>query len=212
MLVDPDSAARRSMRDELQATPELVVTAAVDSGNDALELITHYRPDVAVLELEVPPLDGIELTRRISDHHPGVRVLIHSECADTERQLEAFQAGAAGFLAKGASTEVLVGAVRSLLRGAAVVPRHLETIMLERLRSLPEAGNGMRPIKSSLTPREWEVADLMAQGFDTMQIAAKLVLSVGTVYTHIKHILRKLGVHSREEAIAAFNRMRTPGN
>jgi len=210
VLAEPDATLRRRMRDDLQATPDLVVTAAVGGGNDALELITHYRPDVAILELLVPPLSGIDLTRRITARLPGVRVLIHSACAEIDRQMEAFQAGASGFLAKGASPGVLVGAVRSLLRGAAVVPRHLETIMVERLRAIPEEGNGMRPIRSTLTPREWEVADLMTQGLGTTEIAAELVLAEGTVYTHIKNILRKLDVHSREEAIAATNRMRTP--
>lgn len=211
VLADPDPVARRRMRDQLQVTPDLIVAADVGRGVNALELITHYRPDIAVLELFIPPLDGIELTRRISDDLPGVRVLIHSACDEVDVQLRAFRAGAAGFLAKGSAPGVLAAAARALIRGEAVVPRQLATIMVEQLRSLPRSGNGMRPIRSPLTSREWEVADLMAQGMDTKQIAAELVLSEDTVYTHIKHILRKLGVHSREDAIAAANRLRTPG-
>jgi two-component system nitrate/nitrite response regulator NarL len=212
VICDPDDAARREARDQLQAARGIAVAADVADGVEALDLIAHFRPDVVILELEVPPLDGSALIQRSIGAYPEARVLIHTSTEDIGAQLEAFRAGALGLVRKGSKRGVLPRAVRSLLDGTAVVPRDLETAMVDLLWSLPPVGNGMRPVRSALTQREWEIADLMAQGMSTKEIAAHLTLSEDTIYTHVKHILSKLGVHTRQEAVEVANRLRQPGS
>jgi len=211
VIADPDADVRRGVRDVLQDEGGFVVVAGAGDGTEALELITFYRPDIALIGLELPGLDGIALTRRIATDMPEVRVLIFSAKDDHESQLDAFRAGASGFVSKRIDASAVANAAKGVLRGEAAVSRDLAMSLVKRLRAMPESGSGLRPVKSNLTPREWEVADLMAKGLDTKEIAAELVLSEDTVYTHIKHILRKLDVHTREDAVEATNRMREPG-
>ncbi len=206
MIADPDPEVRRGVRDVLQDEGSFVVVASAGTDTEALELITYYRPDIALIGF-----DGIDLTKRIAADMPQVRVLVFSARDDDESQLEAFRAGASGFVSKRIDTSGVANAAKGLLRGEAAVSRGLAMSLVERLRRLPDYGSGLRPVRSSLTPREWEVVDLMAKGLDTKEIAAELVLSENTVYTHIKHLLAKLDVHTRDEAVAVTNRMRDPG-
>lgn len=211
-IVDPDASARRDLRDALQEEGFVVVGGAADT-TEATELITYYRPEIAVLELEYPGAgtSGVELIRRIAEDAPEVRILVYSSTDAEDDQLAAFRAGADGFVSKRIDSGGLASAAKGVLRGEAAVSRGLAMSLVERLRSLPESGSGMRPVKSKLTPREWEVVDLLSQGLDTKQMAAELVLSEETVYMHVKNLLRKLDVHTREEAVEATNRMREPG-
>ncbi len=211
VIAEPETKTRRGIRDALRDEAGFVVVASAGDGTEALELITFYRPDIALIELELPGLGGLELTERIATEMPEVGILIFSSRDDDETQLQAFRAGASGFVSKRVDTSGVASAVRGVLRGEAAVSRTLAMSLVERLRALPDSGTGMRPVRSKLTPREWEVADLMSEGLGTGQIANKMVLSEGTIYTYIKHILRKLDVHSREEAIRETNRMREPG-
>jgi DNA-binding NarL/FixJ family response regulator len=209
-IVDPDASARRELRDALQEEGFVVVGGAADT-REAIKLISYYRPEIAVLELDYPGAGGVELIRRIAAEMPAVRILVYSSADAEESQLKAFRAGADGFVSKRIDSRGLASAAKGVLRGEAAVSRGLAMSLVERLRSLPESGTGMRPVKSKLTPREWEVVDLISQGLNTKQMAAELVLSEETVYTHVKHLLRKLDVHTRKEAVEATNRMREPG-
>lgn len=210
VIADPSPETRREVRDVLQ-DHGLVVAATAADGFEALELVTYYRPDVAVIEIDLPGVHGVDLLQRIAVAAPGVSVLVFSARDDEATQLETFRVGASGFVSKQAGPRAVANATKGVLRGEAAVSRGLAMKLVERVRSLPEGGIGLRPVKSDLTPREWEVVDLVAKGLGTKEIAADLVLSEETVYTHIKHVLRKLDVHTREEAVAAVNRMRGPG-
>ena len=141
---------------------------------------------------------------------PEVRVLIFSRDDREDTQLEALQQGASGFLSKNVPVETVARVVQSVVRGEAAISRSTTMRLIERLRLLPEGGTGMRPVRSPLTPREWEVLDLLCQRKDTREIADALVLSEETVYTHAKNLLRKLDVHSREEAVDAAQQLRRP--
>ncbi len=209
-IADPDAGSRREVRDALQ-DEGFVVVGGASAPTEAMELISYYRPEIAVVELEYPSGGGIELIRRIAAEAPEVSVLVYSGTDAESDQLTAFRSGADGFVSKRFDGKGLASAAKGVLRGEAAVSRGLAMSLVERLRCLPESGTGMRPVKSKLTPREWEVVDLMAQGLSTKQVAAELVLSEETVYTHVKHLLRKLDVHTREEAIEMTNRMREPG-
>ena len=129
---------------------------------------------------------------------------------DQDVQVRALRAGAAGFLSKNASIESILRALRSVAGGEAAVTRSLTSHLVELLRSTAENGIGMRPVKSPLTTREWEVLDLICAGDSTREISAKLFLSEDTVYSHTKSILRKLGVHSRTDAVAMAAQLRRP--
>src|SRR5947209_11397362 len=125
--------------------------------------------------------------------------------------MHVLRAEAARFQCKDASTESVTRALRAVAHGEAAISRHLTMRLVEMMRRTSENGIGLRPVKSVLTSREWEVLDLMCAGAATREIADALFLSEDTVYSHSKSILRKLGVHSRGEAVIAAERLRSPG-
>jgi NarL family two-component system response regulator LiaR len=210
VIGDADPIARRVIRDALQDQAGFVIPGDASSGREVVELSLYYRPDVTLMEVSLPGLDGLTATRRIRDEAPEVRVLIFSREDAEEIQLEALRAGACGFLSKDVPLETVARAVRSVVRGESAFSRKVTMRLVERLRHFPEGGTGIRPVRSPLTEREWEILDFFCQGKDTKQIAEALVLSEDTIYTHSKNVLRKLNVHSRQEAVEAARRLRVP--
>jgi two-component system, NarL family, response regulator LiaR len=210
VIGDSDPLARRVIRDALQDGAGFIIPAEASSGPEAIELSLHYRPEVTLMEAALPGINGLVATRRIRATSPEVRVLIFARDDREEIQLEALQAGACGFVSKNVPVERLPRIVESVVSGEAAISRKLTMRLIERLRLLPENGTGMRPVRSPLTAREWEVLDLLCERRTTREIAESLVLSEETVYSHSKNLLRKLNVHSREEAIEAAEQLRQP--
>src|SRR3954451_6453313 len=207
IIADDDPFARRMIKDSLQRSG-VVVIAEAQNGREAVELCLHYRPDVLLMDVVMPELDGIAATRRIVKEIPEQRVVLLTSAGEEEMGMVGLRAGASGFLTKDVDIDSLPQALRGANRGEAAISRRLSMRLVEQLRRAPETATGMRPVKSPLTPREWEVIDLLYEGKTTDEIADALVLSRETVRSHVKNILRKLGVTSREEAVEAAQRMR----
>ena len=207
IIADDDPFARRIIKDALQAAG-ITVVAEARNGLEAVELVLHYRPDVALMDVVMPEVDGITATRRIVKQIPGQLVIMLTTGHDDALGVVALRAGAAGFLTKDLDIGALPRALLGALSGEAAISRRMAMRLIEHLRHAPEGSRGMRPVRSSLTQREWEVIDLMADRLTTEQMAERLVLSSETVRTHVKHILRKLDARSREEALAAAARLR----
>jgi NarL family two-component system response regulator LiaR len=207
VIADPDPLARRAIRDELQQLPRFVVAAEATDGVEALELCRHYRPELLITEAVLPRIDGVELTRRLATDAPGVQVLLFAVSADPELEMRALRAGAQGFLRKAVGIAAVGPSLSAIARGEAAVSRALTMRLIERLRQVPEAGRGVRPVRSNLTTREWEVLDMLVTGESVSAIAQTLYLSQDTVYSHTKSIMRKLGVGNRHDAVEAAERL-----
>jgi NarL family two-component system response regulator LiaR len=207
IVADDDPLARRVVRDALEAGG-IVVIAEASTGREAVELSLHYKPDVVLMDLVMPDGDGIQATRRILAREPDLEVVILTSSDDDDIGIVGLRAGASGFLNKRAGVEALPRALRGAAAGEAVVSRRMTMRLVDSMRRAPTDGAGLRPVRSRLTPREWEVLDLLCAGQSTDEIADTLVLSSETVRSHIKNLLRKLGVSSRQAAVEEARKLR----
>jgi DNA-binding NarL/FixJ family response regulator len=194
VVVDDHALHRDGTRQILQAHPDLQVVGDADSGELALAVINQLRPDVVLMDIRLPGMNGIEATRRVTQHHPDVRVLIVSAYDEDEYVRGALAAGAAGYLRKTAPGEELVQAVRAVAGGASVLHSGLTARLLLSSRR-PERG------VADLTERELEVLSLLAAGLHNRELAARMDISTRTVERHCNNIYAKLGVGSRTEAV-----------
>jgi DNA-binding NarL/FixJ family response regulator len=207
IVADDDALVRRVLRDVLQRAG-IVVIAEASGGREAVELTLYYKPDVVLMDVLMPGTDGIAATREILSGLPGAKVVMLSSSEDEELGLLTLRLGACGYLSKSVNIESIPRALRAAADGEAVVPRRLTARLLEAIRRTREDSAGIRPVRSPLTAREWEVLDLLCQRLSTDEIADTLVLSSETVRSHIKSILRKLRVSSRAEAVAIAEELR----
>ena len=206
IIADDDPFARRMIKQGLRAAG-IVVIAEASNGREAVELVLHYRPDVVLMDVVMPELDGIAAMRRILKQIPDQLIVMLTSGADEDIGMISLRAGAAGFLSKEVEIDVLPRALLGALSGEAAISRRMSMRLIEQLRHTPHGTRGMRPVRSPLTQREWDVIELLAEELTTDQIAERLVLSSETVRSHVKNILRKLHAHSRVEAVAAAQRI-----
>jgi NarL family two-component system response regulator LiaR len=208
IIGDGDRASRRAMRDRLQEGGVTVIAEAA-TGRETLELSVFYKPDVVLVETLLPDTDGVTVTRELAARIPSTAIVLLSETEDPELGLMALRAGAQGFLGRDIGLNALPRALRAASDGEAVISRRLTMRIIDGMRRVREDGAGLRPVRSRLTSREWEVLDLLCEQLSTDEIADTLVLSPETVRSHIKNLLRKLGVRSRREAVEQARRLRS---
>jgi DNA-binding NarL/FixJ family response regulator len=205
VIADDDPFARRVIKDALAGSGALVIAEA-RNGREAVELARHHRPDVVIMDVVMPELDGIGATREILKENPHQLVIVLTGAeAEEELGLLALRVGAAGFLSKDASVDALPRTVEAVRAGEIAVPRRMTRRVIEQLRSAGDS-YGTPSVKSPLTPREWEVVGLLKAARSTDEIATELMLSTETVRYHVKNILRKLHAGSRQEAVALADR------
>ncbi len=208
VLVDDHELARDGLRDMLADLPGVEVVGEAADGREALELCRRVRPDLVLMDLRMPRMDGLAATRAIKGEFPETSVLVMTMHENPDYLLEAIQAGAAGYVLKDAAQDEVLSAVGGVLSGESPLAPELAARLLRRLATeVGEPANGSLPKRESariteqLTPREIEVLELLAQGKTNPQIAEDFVLSVGTVKNHVEHIIAKLGVSDRTQAV-----------
>jgi two-component system, NarL family, response regulator LiaR len=208
IIADGDRDSRRSIRDRLQQSG-ITVIAEAGSGREAVELSVFYKPDVLLADALLPDADAVAVIRGVLARAPGIAIVLLSASDDAELGLVGLRAGASGFLSKSVGLDALPRALRAAHCGEAVISRQLTMRIIDGMRRVRDDGAGLRPVRSRLTSREWEVLDLLCEAQSTDQIAETLVLSPETVRSHIKNLLRKLGVRSRREAVEQAKRLRS---
>jgi len=208
LIVDDDPLVRSALRSDMDERRGIHVAGSVADAEAAIAAVVECRPDVVLLDGELPGPDTATLTRRMRRRAPDVHIVVFSSDADDETGIRGLRAGAVGFLTKDVTTEALARSLRGVLRGEAAVSRALALKIVQHLRDMPDAGRGMRPVWSPLTSREWEVLDLVCASRSTRAMAADLGLSVETVRTHVKRVLAKLGARSRADAAEIAGRLR----
>lgn len=208
VLIEDHTLVREGTAELLQRDPGLTVIGQTGSGEDALELLAELLPDVILVDVELPGMNGIELARLVAERHPEVRVLILSAYDDYAYVIGALESGVAGYLLKTATAGELGDAVRAAAGGALV----LDKAISRRLTSRWRTGAGDQP--AALTARETDVLRLIAQGLSNKQIATQLGLGLRTVESHVSNVLSKLGLASRTEAAlyAVSHRVVPPGH
>src|SRR3954470_4945304 len=200
IVADDDAFARRVVRTALQDAG-IIVAAEAGTGSQAVELTLFYEPDIVLMDVVMPGLDGISAMRAILRSRPDQLIILLTS-ADDEVGLVGLQAGAFGFLNKDLNIDALPRAVYGAMAGEAAISRSMGTRLLTQFRrNAPSVSAGMRPVRSELSSREWEVLDLLCERKTTDAMASELFLSPETVRSHIKAIYRKLEVNSRDGAI-----------
>jgi two-component system, NarL family, response regulator LiaR len=156
----------------------------------------------------LPELDGPTTIRRIISATPLVRVVVLTAAKDAQAGITALKAGASGYVTKDVELNTLPRIIAAVANGEAAVSRAFVSVLIDRLRSAPEGNAGLRPVRSRLTPREWEVLDLLCAGYSLEDVTDALVVSPETVRSHLQRAMRKLGVHSRDAAVEAVRELR----
>jgi DNA-binding NarL/FixJ family response regulator len=205
LIADGDGLARRMIQDALRRADRIAIVGAVANAREAWELARYHRPGVLLTDIALPPRGCLELISKVLLDTPQTRIMTIS-AHDDEAALAAVRAGAVGHIDKDVEPDELARLAIRAADGQAVIPQRLLMPLLQLLREIPVAG--WRPVHSRLTNREWQIVELLAGGASTEDIAERLVLSPSTIYSHVKSLMRKLGVHSRREVVVAAERLR----
>jgi DNA-binding NarL/FixJ family response regulator len=202
LLCDDQALVRSGFRMVLEAREDMEVVGEAENGAGALELAGRCRPDVILMDVRMPVMDGVEATRRLARTGTSARIVILTTFDSDEYVYEALRAGASGFLLKDVQPAQLVDAIRVVARGEALLAPTVTRRLLDRFaHTLPDSSRTAPAALAELTERELEVLTLLASGLSNAELAERLFLSETTVKTHVSSILRKLGLRDRVQAV-----------
>ena len=200
-IADDQALVRGGFRMILDSQPDMEVVGEAQDGREALRAVAELRPDVVLMDIRMPEMDGLETTRRIVTDEDAPRVLMLTTFDMNEYVYEAMKSGASGFLLKDVKPEQLADAVRTVAAGDALLAPTITRRLIEEFVRRPPPGSTAPPELETLTDRELEVLKLIAKGFSNEEIAKELFVSMATVKTHITHILMKLDLRDRVQAV-----------
>lgn len=195
LLVDDHNIVRQGLRALLMAEGDLTIVAEAQTGREAVQLATALRPEVVVMDLAMPRLNGCEATRQLVKAVPSAKVVVLSTYSDDEHLQQALASGAAAYLLKQTAASDLAQAIREVKKGNAYFSPAIARRLRERTSSPPSREESVKAANLELTPREAEVLQLIAEGFANKQIAGELGLSVKTVEKHRQQVMYKLNIH-----------------
>lgn len=198
LIADDHELARAGLRGMLESERSLELIGEATNGREALELCLQNQPDLVLMDVRMPEMDGLAATRAIKDVCPTTSIIIVTMHENPDYLIAAIRAGAAGYLLKDTSRRELLSAIRQVLRGESFLNTELTQQLLHRLAS--ETRTTEELIPDPLTPREMDVLKLLTQGQTNREIAQNLIISAGTVKVHVEHIIAKLKVSDRTQA------------
>ncbi len=206
VVADDQTVVREGLITLLETMTGTEVVGAAANGDEAVALVAEVAPDVVLMDLRMPGVDGVEATKRIRAEHPGTRVVVLTTYADDESIVGALRAGAIGYLTKDASRDQIRRALEAAASGQAVMDAAVQA-RLVGVASLAQAVVEGGPLPDGLTVREAEVLRLIATGRSNAEIARRLFVSEATVKTHVNHIFAKTGSRDRSQAVAYAHRL-----
>jgi DNA-binding NarL/FixJ family response regulator len=201
LLVDDDDLMRAGLSAVLSSDDTIEVVGEVGLGRAALPRTRELRPDVVLMDVRMPDLDGISATREVLSASPDVKVVILTTFEDDEYLFGALSAGASGFLLKRTTPEDLIAAIHTVAAGDALLSPAVTRSVIDRAAAQPTVDRAASERLERLTPRERGVLELVARGLSNAEIAAELVIEESTVKTHVKRVLGKLGLRDRIQAV-----------
>jgi DNA-binding NarL/FixJ family response regulator len=199
LVADDQAMVRAGFRMLVSEEPGIEVVAEAGNGREAVDKAARYRPNVVLMDIRMPELDGLEATRQILEAEPGARILILTTFDLDEYVYEALRIGASGFVLKDDPPEQLIAAIRTVAEGNALLSPAITKRVIARFARLPNPTSDL-PL-SELTEREYAVFRLVARGLSNREIASTLFIGETTVKTHVTHLFQKLGVRDRVQSI-----------
>ena len=201
LAADDQRVVREGLAMLLGLLPDVEVVGTAADGEEVLALAAELRPDVILMDLRMPRMDGVEATRRLRERDPGVKVVVLTTYADDRSVLDALRAGALGYLTKDAGAAEIQQALHRVAGGQAALDPAVQLHLVEAIAEGVPAGPDPAPLPDGLTPREAEVLTLIAAGLSNAEIAERLVVSEATVKSHVNHMLAKIGARDRAQAV-----------